>query len=282
MYYQFDFRFCNIRSGHEKGHVERSVEYIRRKAFCHQDRFSSLEDANTYLLQTCDMLNQNGQSLQENQSAIELLNLEKEHLSPAPQHPFECGQITQCRVDKYATISIDTCRYSVPDRYVGQMVTAKIYPNKIIGYDQGQRICEHARKNGNFEWSIQLEHFLHTFQKKPGALSDSVALQQTEPGLRALYRKYYSDNPKGFIELIQYMNSYQKSLDEITAVIRRLEEISSSDISLDKIKFLCERKQAVPSIRSHGLIEQISVAQLMALTLLVPDYGTLTDGGDIL
>ena len=33
MYYQFGFRFCNVRKGNEKGHVERSVEYIRRKAF---------------------------------------------------------------------------------------------------------------------------------------------------------------------------------------------------------------------------------------------------------
>ena len=28
-YYGFNFRFCNIRSGNEKGHVERSVEYVR-------------------------------------------------------------------------------------------------------------------------------------------------------------------------------------------------------------------------------------------------------------
>jgi len=33
-YYTFKFRFCNIRKGNEKGHVERSVEYIRRKSFC--------------------------------------------------------------------------------------------------------------------------------------------------------------------------------------------------------------------------------------------------------
>ena len=33
LYYRFNFRFCNVRSGNEKGHVERSVEVIRRKAF---------------------------------------------------------------------------------------------------------------------------------------------------------------------------------------------------------------------------------------------------------
>ena len=32
LYYRFNFRFCNIRSGNEKGHVERSVEVVRRKA----------------------------------------------------------------------------------------------------------------------------------------------------------------------------------------------------------------------------------------------------------
>lgn len=31
-FYCFSFRFCNVRAGWEKGHVERSVEYVRRKA----------------------------------------------------------------------------------------------------------------------------------------------------------------------------------------------------------------------------------------------------------
>ena len=32
IYYGFNYRFCNIRSGNEKGHVENSVEFIRRKS----------------------------------------------------------------------------------------------------------------------------------------------------------------------------------------------------------------------------------------------------------
>lgn len=41
-YYQFGYRFCNVRKGNEKGHVERSVEYVRHKSFCKQDAFESL------------------------------------------------------------------------------------------------------------------------------------------------------------------------------------------------------------------------------------------------
>lgn len=32
-YYGFKIRFCNVRRGNEKGHVEKSVEYVRGKAF---------------------------------------------------------------------------------------------------------------------------------------------------------------------------------------------------------------------------------------------------------
>ena len=53
MYYQFSFRFCNVMRGNEKEHVERSVEYIRRKAFGLRDEFDSREQANAYLLDSC-------------------------------------------------------------------------------------------------------------------------------------------------------------------------------------------------------------------------------------
>ena len=42
--YQFKIRLCEPRKGNEKGHVERSVEFIRRKAFASTYRFSSLEE----------------------------------------------------------------------------------------------------------------------------------------------------------------------------------------------------------------------------------------------
>ena len=45
LHYQFKIRLCEPRKGNQKGHVERSVEYVRRKAFSHCDTFSDLEEA---------------------------------------------------------------------------------------------------------------------------------------------------------------------------------------------------------------------------------------------
>src|SRR5690625_833201 len=56
-YYQFKIRLCQPRKGNEKGHVERSVEFIRRKAFSSEFTFTSLEEAEDHLYHILKRLN---------------------------------------------------------------------------------------------------------------------------------------------------------------------------------------------------------------------------------
>jgi len=48
-YYRFTHRFSKAYRGNEKGHVERSVKYIRRKAFVLRNSFNNLKQARQYL-----------------------------------------------------------------------------------------------------------------------------------------------------------------------------------------------------------------------------------------
>lgn len=41
--------FVRKRRANEKGHVEKSVEYVRRKAFSKKDTFENIDEANKYL-----------------------------------------------------------------------------------------------------------------------------------------------------------------------------------------------------------------------------------------
>ena len=50
--YRFKERFCNARSGWEKGSVERSVEVVRHEAFATRQSFGTLEDAQAWLDRT--------------------------------------------------------------------------------------------------------------------------------------------------------------------------------------------------------------------------------------
>lgn len=272
IYYNFGFRFCNIRKGNEKGHVERSVEYVRRKVFSKSDEFDSLNEANIYLEEQCMGLNTRPQRGNQNKTAMEIIKVEKEYLFPNPPI-FECAEIMELRVDKYSTISVKTCHYSVPDKYVNKMVTAKIYPNKIMVYNAGGKISTHNRKHGFGEWNIHIEDYVNTLRKKPGALIGSVGFHQMSNKLQDIFEKWYREKTKDFIELIYYISANNKDIKEIEEAIEQLRKISFSEITTDKIKIICEREtRETRSIMEENETEQISKRQLLKISSLLLDH----------
>ncbi|NIA23835.1 MAG: IS21 family transposase [Proteobacteria bacterium] len=272
IYYNFGFRFCNVRKGNEKGHVERSVEYVRRKVFSKLDEFDSLNEANIYLEEECKGLNTRPQRGNQNKTAMEIFKVEKEYLFPNPPM-FECAEIMELKVDKYSTISVKTCHYSVPDKYVNKMVTVKLYPNKIMVYNAGEKISIHERKDGFGEWDMHIEDYVNTLRKKPGALIGSVGFHQMSNKLRDIFEKWYGENPKDFIELIHYMSANNRDIKAIEEAIEQLRKISFSEITTDKIKIICEREtRETRSYREENETEQTSKRQLLEISSLLPNH----------
>ena len=281
MYYNFAFRFCNIRAGNEKGHVERSVEYVRRRAFSAEDHFSSLEEANEHLLSVCEKLNRKPQRGNKNRSATELFEIEKEYLLPALPK-FECAKLSDLRVDKYSTIIVDSCHYSVPENYTGKIITAKIYSSEIICFYDNEKICVHKKSYSFGEWIIKIEHYLQTLKRKPGAVRSSVALSQMKEDFQVLYQKYFLSQSKIFIELLIYMKENKLTLKDIQAVIFKLEKLCPRDISTVKIKTIIERNEEEDTFSKNSEIEKVSLSQLSDLAQLLPHRNNLNAGGGIL
>ena len=269
-YYQFHFRFCNVASGNEKGHVERSVEFVRRKAFSNKDRFPTLEPANSWLAETCNRLSTRFNRDNQGKRSIDLLEVEKKHLAPTPPS-FDCGSMEQSKVDKYSLITYATNRYSVPDHLVGKMVDVKVYPEKLHCYHENRKVCQHERQYTRQGWCINLDHYLYTLNRKPGALAGSQALATAPENVKRIFSQYFEDTPKEFIELLIFLKDYDYSFDKAIEAIERLRQISPHDISLDKIKMLCMQKNEVyaPVLNNDDQILQQSRAQLKELSLLL-------------
>ena len=269
-YYQFHFRFCNVRRGNEKGHVERNVEFIRRKAFCKKDRFSTLEGSNIWLLGTCGRLNTRFNRDNQGKRPIDLLEIEKRVLYPVPPN-FDCGQMEQCRVDKYSVITYATNRYSVPDHLVGKMVDVKVYPENLYCYHENQKICEHERQYSRHGWYINLDHYLYTMKRKPGALAGSQALESAPEEVKHIFEKYFVHCAKDFVELLIFLRDHNFSCNKVNEAIATLKGICPDDISLDKIQALCMQKNIVytPPENHDDQILQQSLAQLEELSLLL-------------
>ncbi len=241
VYYGFKFRFCNINAGNEKGHVEKSVEYVRRKAFAHKDTFNSIEEANEYLTKICSRLNAKPQTGLDGKTALDIFEAERAYLLPGLPK-YDAARITELRVNKYSVVTVDCCYYSVPDQYVGKLVLTKIYSNEIRCFYDSVLIATHARKMGSNVWSIELNHYLGTLKMKPGALASSVALHQANPRLQEIYYQYYTTKEKDFIDLISFIS--EQGLEKVEESIALLEKISPLQITTETIKAICNRNTA--------------------------------------
>lgn len=218
--YGFRHRFCNARSGNEKGHVERSVELVRRKAFCMNDRFDRLADAQYQLTDTCVDLN--GAPLSPaTQYIVERSEEDLKALLPIRKE-IGCSEHGTYHVDKYATVLIKGVRYSVPETLVGQKVTALIFSNDLAIYSGDKKVAHHERTAVN-GWKLDLMHYLATFKRKPGSVAGSAALSMAAAELRELFEEHFSDCPADFVLLLEMTRSHDLALEEIPLSLAMME-----------------------------------------------------------
>ncbi len=267
LYYGFRYRFCNIASGNEKGHVERGVEFIRRKAFSIKTDFESLEEANKHLQEKLDKLNCKKRNWLQNQSPADILNQEMKYLLPL-KPSYDTSRRVEARVNKYSVINIDQNKYSVPDYLVGKFVKAKIYPETIEIFFKEAKIAEHKRSYQSHDWTVDINHFVHTLKKKPGALHSSVGRHQLSPELQEVYNKYYINNPKDFIVLLELIK--EKDLKSVLKAIEELSKIKKELVNTDNIKniiFKLPREETPLNIKDTS-IQKKSLEQISSLNAM--------------
>ena len=189
LYYGFDVNVTNAFSGNEKGYVEGSVKYLRNKIFAENYKFNSEEAAIEYMESQLMKLNENSK-----------IEEEKKKLKTT-KPPLELAEIRKSFVNKYSFVQIENNFYSVPEYLVGLSVTSKIYYNKILIYSNNELVCEHKKLDGNKKISANIRHYLKTLTFKPGALKNSYVLK-SNPKLKSIFDKYYTNNPKKFIDII--------------------------------------------------------------------------------
>ncbi len=248
------------------------MEFVRRKAFCHIDSFESIDQAREHLKFTLERIN-NLCSDPSGKSLAQLLNEEKNHLWKYPGE-MECYLTSCLKIDKYATFSYGTNRYSVPDYLVGRMVDVKVYASRMKVYHNNLHLCTHERNYGTYKWQIDIEHYLNTLSRKPGALHGSVALEQSPPGIRDLYHRYFENRPRGFIDILLYCKNNQVSHESLIETVHKVCRLCPDDVSVDKVIALLGNQPPEgmsPKTQSEKKdeIEDLSMQQLQEISQLV-------------
>ena len=269
-YYGFDYRFCNARRGNEKGHVERGIEFVRRKSFARNSKFLSLEEANNHLASILEVINSKPRKWMENKSPKDKLIEENEYLITL-NPDYVISRKVECRVNKYSTITIEQNKYSVPERLVNKFVEAKIYPENIKIYFDGELLETHKRSYKLQDWVLDINHYLETLKRKPGSLKHSVSLQCLEHRLQEIYTSYYSKKPKEFLDLLEIVK--EKSLEEVEKVIIELLKQGEKLVTTENIKNIINQgNTALPEEKGGNEIEIKSIESLDEISgIFFPD-----------
>lgn len=115
---------------------------------------------------------------------------------------------------------------------------------------------------------MELAHYLTTFSQKPGALAGSLALQQSTQALQELYKGYFQDHTRSFIDLLQYCRKYSVSTERLLKTVTELVSTCPFDVTADKLMALLGNKPLAVEPAAGGPIEALCEAQLQEIASL--------------
>jgi transposase len=143
----FAFRAHGVGHSDRKGRIERPFYYVERN-FLPGRSFSDFDDLNRQARSWCrDIANQKVKRVL-GMSPEAAYVMEKPHLVPLPPVLPPVYEVLERVVDLYGYVSVDTNRYSVPERFVGQAVSVYKHPCEIQIYRRGAEIARHPRLVG--------------------------------------------------------------------------------------------------------------------------------------
>ena len=178
-HYGFESFFClpGEEGSHEKGGVEGEVGRFRRRHLVPVPRVTDLAGLDD-LLAEADQRDERRHGAGRRETVGEAFELERPHLRPLPDEPFDATLPLRPRVDRKARICVRQRWYSVPAHLVGRRLDVRLGARRLEVLDAGTVVARHERSPVKGSQTLLLDHYLEVLARKPGALAGSLTLAQ--------------------------------------------------------------------------------------------------------
>jgi transposase len=143
-HYGFSIKPCAVGKGNEKGRVENGVGYVKKNFLGGLD-IPGLEAVNVAARGWLDTVANVRIHAAAKRKPVELFIDEKPAMRSLASVPYDTGITRSARATNRFRVIHDTNRYSVPAEYAGQMLTLKIYSERICIYHDNKLIARHTR-----------------------------------------------------------------------------------------------------------------------------------------
>jgi transposase len=238
-HYLFDSLFCRPAEAHEKGAVENLVGYVRRNALVPVPSFASWDALNAHLLAWCE---------RDRDRRNPTWSLEQAALRPLPAHPLTVAIPRVAQVSRLSLIRVDQNRYSVPCRYVGQVLEVALSTFAIEVRAGGQVVARHARCHSRGQTILQLSHYLPAIALKPRSVSHAAVITQL-PSIYAQVRDTLCHaRPDGYREFAAILLLHQEfSADQVQQALEAAAERGCLQASAVRQLILNQQAPAPPA-----------------------------------
>ena len=194
-HYGFDSFFClpGERGAHEKGGIEGEVGRFRRRHFVPVPHVTSLAELNRRL-EAADRVDL-ARHIGARRATVGAMGAaDATALRLLPAEPFDAARVVSVKVDAKARVCVRQCFYSVPARYAGRRLGARIGGTTIELTDAGRVVATHERSIVRGSQTLVLDHYLEILVRKPGALPGALATHQArEAGvLTAAHERFWA------------------------------------------------------------------------------------------
>lgn len=166
-YYGFQPIACNSRAGHEKGHVENKVGYVRYNFICPSPVMESYDHLTEMLRQQLEA-DQERLHYKHKVPQRELLEQEKMHMLALPTEPWPVFTQHTAKVNKYGEITLDKTQVYIPKAYMLGQVEVIVYWDRFAVYNQqGEILHSDHRPYMHKRRLIDWKSILKTWALKP-------------------------------------------------------------------------------------------------------------------
>jgi len=194
-HYGFDSFFCipGEEGAHEKGGIEGEVGRSRRRHFVPMPKARTLAELNRRL-EAADKADLARHIGARRLTVGAMGETDRVALRPLPAEPFDAARVVPVRVDAKARVCVRQSFYSVPARYAGRRLTARIGGTRIEVTDAGRVVASHERSVVRGSQTMLLDHYLEILVRKPGAMPGALATHQArETGvLTAAHEQFWA------------------------------------------------------------------------------------------
>jgi len=155
----FDIHLIDPGRPNQHGSVERPFFYVETNfLLSHRSRFADFEDLDRKIRQWCDEVANVRIHGTTRERPVDRLKRERSLLLPLPSDRPEIARMVTRKVGSDFCVPVDTNRYSVPPRYVGQVATVKVVGETVEIKVGGDPVAVHPLNHARYDRKVLPEH----------------------------------------------------------------------------------------------------------------------------